>query len=193
MSVETTRGRSARDPLLDDERGWWRAPVTRRARRAWNLAGVAIVAALMSYAFYAQFILELEVCPLCMFQRVALISLGVVMLVAALHAPVGKSARAYSVLGFLAAGTGIGIAAWHVRLQYFPLPGLPQCTPGTWEKLMGTVSSFSQGIARAFTPTGECSQINWDFLGLSMPAWLLLWFTALGALAVAANWKVLRA
>lgn len=193
MSAGTARGRIARGDLLDDHRGARLGPATRTARRIWNLAGVAIVAGLMGYAFYAQFVLLLEVCPLCMFQRLALIALGVVMLAAALHAPVGKGARAYAVLGLLAAGTGIGIAAWHVRLQYFPLPGLPQCTPGTWEGLMNTVSSFSQGIARAFTPTGECSQINWDFLGLSMPAWLLLWFAALGALVVAANWKVLRA
>jgi disulfide bond formation protein DsbB len=146
----------------------------------------------MGYAYFAQYVVGLTVCPLCMFQRLALIALGLVLLVGAAHAPLGKSARAYAVLGVLAAGTGVGIAGWHLRLQYLPLPGLPQCAPGTFEAILGTVGSYSQAIARAFTPTGECTEINWSFLGLSMPGWVLLWFVALGALAVAANWKPLR-
>jgi disulfide bond formation protein DsbB len=42
-----------------------------------------------------------------------------------------------------------------------------------------------------FTGSGECAEVNWTFLGLSMPAWVLVWFVALGALAMAANWKPL--
>ena len=44
-----------------------------------------------------------------------------------------------------------------------------------------------------FTSSGECAVVNWTFLGLSMPAWVLIWFVALGALAIVANWaRVLR-
>jgi disulfide bond formation protein DsbB len=167
-------------------------PVTRTARRLYNLAGVVIAAGLMGYAFYAQEVLGLAACPLCMFQRFALIGLGLVMLAAAVHAPVGKGARAYAVLGVIVAAVGAGIAAWHLRLQYLPLEGLPQCGPGTLEALLNTVQNYSQAIARAFTPRGECSEINWSFLGLSMPGWVLIWFVALGALAAIANWKPVR-
>ena len=164
-------------------------PETRTARRFYNLAGVGIAAALMGYALFAQIVQGYAACPLCMFQRFALIGLGLVMLADALHAPAGKGARAYAVLGVAVAATGAGIAGWHLKLQYFPLPGLPQCTPGTLEALMNVVSSYSQAIALAFTPRGECSEINWSFLGLSMPGWVLLWFVALGALVAVANWK----
>ena len=40
-----------------------------------------------------------------------------------------------------------------------------------------------------FTGSGECHDINWSFLGLSMPAWVFVWFAALGFLAIAANWS----
>jgi disulfide bond formation protein DsbB len=39
-----------------------------------------------------------------------------------------------------------------------------------------------------FTGSGECHAVNWTFLGLSMPAWVLIWFVLLGSLIVYANW-----
>ena len=60
---------------------------TRRQRRLLNLAGVVAVIGLMAYALFAQYVQGYEACPLCIFQRVALIALGLVLLVAALHAP----------------------------------------------------------------------------------------------------------
>jgi disulfide bond formation protein DsbB len=39
-----------------------------------------------------------------------------------------------------------------------------------------------------FTGSGECANVNWSFLGLSMPAWVGIWFVGLGVLIVAANW-----
>ena len=36
---------------------------------------------------------------------------------------------------------------------------------------------------------GDCSNINWQFLGLSMPMWCLLWFIALAAWALLAGFR----
>ena len=82
---------------------------TRRGRRAANLTGVVIVAALMGYALYEQHIVGLEVCPLCVLQRVAMITLGFVFLAAALHSARGAIARVYSALGVLVAAAGAGV------------------------------------------------------------------------------------
>ncbi|MEE8094611.1 MAG: disulfide bond formation protein B, partial [Gammaproteobacteria bacterium] len=45
-----------------------------------------------------------------------------------------------------------------------------------------------EALKKVFTGSGECAEINWSFLGLSMPAWALVWFVILGGLAVFANW-----
>jgi protein dithiol:quinone oxidoreductase len=161
---------------------------TRRARRLANGAGVAAIVGLMAYALYAQHILGLEACPLCIFQRVALITVGVILAVAGLHAPRGAGARVYAVLGALAALTGAGISSWHVHLQNLPPDAVPACGPGFSYIFSGTFP-LRDALAMVFTGSGECAEVNWAFLGLSMPAWVLLWFVGLGTLAVVANWR----
>ena len=160
---------------------------TRRARRVANGLGVAAVVGLMSYALYAQHIVGLEACPLCILQRMAMIALGIVFAVAALHAPVGGGARAYAALGGLAALTGMGISGWHVRIQNLPPSEVPACGPG-FDYLMDAFGWLG-GLRMIFTGSGECAVVNWSFLGLSMPAWVFLWFVALGALVIRANWS----
>ena len=160
---------------------------TRSARRWANGAGVAIIAGLMSYALYTQHVLGLEVCPLCVLQRIIIITLGIVLAVAALHAPRGAGARAYAVLGALVALVGMGVSGWHVRLQNLPPAEVPSCGPG-YDYIMDTFG-WLEGLSMIFTASGECAEVNWAWLGLSMPAWVGLWFFALGALAVVANWS----
>jgi len=163
---------------------------TRRDRRWFNAAGAAVVVGLMGYALYAQHILGLDACPLCMLQRMALIALGFVFTVAALQAPRGAGARVYAVLGALAALTGMGISGWHVRLQNLPPAEIPACGPG-YDYIMDAFGPF-EGLRMIFTASGECAEVNWSLLGLSMPGWVFVWFVALGALVIRANWSRLR-
>jgi len=160
---------------------------SRRGRRWLNLAGMASVIGLMGYALYEEHVVGLAACPLCILQRIALIALGLVFAVAALHAPRGAGARVYGVLGALAALTGMGISGWHVRLQNLPPAEVPACGPG-YDYIMDTFG-WLDGLSMIFTASGECSEVNWQFLGLSMPAWVFVWFVALGALVVTANWS----
>jgi disulfide bond formation protein DsbB len=151
-----------------------------------NSSGLAAVIGLMSYALYAQHVLRLEACPLCIFQRIAMIAVGAVFALAALHAPRGAGARVYAVLGVLAALTGAGISAWHVRLQNLPPDAVPACGPGL--DYMLDAFPLADTLKMVFTGSGECAEVNWAFLGLSMPGWVLVWFVTLGALMVVANW-----
>jgi disulfide bond formation protein DsbB len=160
---------------------------TRSARRWANAAGVAIVIGLMSYALYAQHVLLLNPCPLCILQRMAAIALGIVFAAAALHAPLGAGARVYAILGAVAALTGMGISGWHVRLQNLPPGEAPPACGAPFETIIDLNGWFG-GLAMIFQGSGECATIDWTFLGLSMPAWVFVWFVALGALAVVANW-----
>lgn len=165
---------------------------TRRARRLLNAAGAAICAGLMGYALYAQHVLLLDPCPLCILQRIATIALGAVFVVAALHAPRGVGARAYAVLGGLGALAGIAVSGWHVHLQNLPPGEAPPACGAPFGVIMD-VNGWFQGLAVIFQGSGECTKIDWTFLGLSMPAWVLIWFVLLGALVVRANWSRLSA
>lgn len=149
--------------------------------RAQCLAGAAVCAALLAFAFYSQLAWGLEPCELCVYQRFAYLALGTAFLVAGVVAPRSGGARVG--LGGLAAVlalAGASIAGRQVWIKLFP-PPMPVCNfrfgamdrePTLWEK-------FS-------TPTVECGAVEWSFLGLSMPAWSLLWFALLALLAVAA-------
>ena len=157
---------------------------TRRQRRLLNFAAVI---GLMAYALFAQYVQGYEACPLCIFQRVALIALGLVLLVAALHAPAGAGARAYALLGVIAAASGIGIAGRHLYLQSLPPDEVPACGPGL-EYLWDTFPMLDM-LRLVFTGSGECAEVNWSLLGLSMPGWVLIWFVILGGVALVANWN----
>lgn len=159
---------------------------TRNARRRLNAAGFVIAAGLMGYALYAQHVQGYDPCPLCVLQRIAMIAVGLVFAVAALHAPRGAGARVYGVLGALVALTGAGVAGWHVRLQNLPPSEVPACGPG-YDYIMDTFGPL-QGLSMIFEGSGECANVDWTFMGLSMPAWVFIWFVALAALAVVANW-----
>jgi disulfide bond formation protein DsbB len=141
----------------------------------------------MAYALYTEYgPLHLDPCPLCIFQRVAMMTLGVVFAVGALHAPLGAAARVYAVLGGLVAATGLGISSWHVHVQNLPPDQVPACGPGL--DYMFQAFPFLDMLKMVFTGSGECHTINWSFLGLSMPFWVGIWFVLLGVLIVAVNW-----
>jgi disulfide bond formation protein DsbB len=152
---------------------------------------VAIAAGLLGYALYAQHVLRLEPCPLCILQRIAMIAVGAVFAVAALHAARGLGARVYGALGAVAALAGLGVSAWHVRLQNLPTGETPPACGAPFDVIMNA-NGWWQGLGVIFQGSGECTTIDWTFLGLSMPAWVGVWFVALGALAVAANWSRVR-
>lgn len=160
---------------------------TRAARRWGNLAGVGAVVALMGYAVFAQQVQGYEACPLCIFQRIGMIAVGLVLLVAALHAPVSRFARVYAILGALTAAGGASISARHIYIQHLPADAVPSCGPPLnfmWDTF-GPLETIKKVL---FTGSGECADVNWVFMGLSMPTWVLIWFAILGTLAVVVNW-----
>lgn len=134
----------------------------------------AISGVLLAYAYYEQFFGGLEPCPLCIFQRVAFIAVFVLCVIAAIHAPHGSGQRVYGALAFVAAATGAGISIRHLWLQSLPPDQVPACGPGL-DYLLDTFP-VADVVRMAFTGSGECAEIDWVFLGLSMPAWTLIWF-----------------
>ncbi|MBS0431261.1 MAG: disulfide bond formation protein B [Proteobacteria bacterium] len=150
--------------------------------RAVYLGGFLVCAALMAYALYAEYHLGLAPCPLCIFQRIAFLWMGVWFLVGGLHAPRGKMRWFYCVLVLLGAAWGIAVAARHLYLQGLPPDQVPSCGPGL--NYMLQTFPFAQTLKLVFEGSGECAQVNWKFLGLSMPGWTLIWYVLLAVFAI---------
>ncbi len=121
-------------------------------------------------------------------QRAFYYAVGGVFLVAALHDPARVGRVIYSVLGLLFALGGLGVAARHVWLQHLPPDKVPACGPD----LFFMLENFPLGrtLQKLFAGSGQCAEVKWRFLGLSIPEWSLLCF---GALAVYAIGLMLRA
>jgi protein dithiol:quinone oxidoreductase len=160
-------------------------PVERHARRPINFAGFLICAGLIAYALYAQFHLGLDPCPLCIFQRIGIAALGVVFLIAALHNPRGGGARVYATLIVIAALATVAVAARQLYLQHLPPGAIPSC--GAPLSMMLKFMPLTTVIRKVLTGSGECGIVNWTFLGLAMPAWVLIWAVLLGATGSFAN------
>jgi disulfide bond formation protein DsbB len=153
--------------------------------RQGNLLGFAACAGLLAYAYYAQFVLHLEPCPLCIFQRVGVLALGLVFLIAAAHDPVGWGRRMYAALLAVAAAATIGVALRHLYIQSLPPGSIPAC--GASLNFMLQVFSFSEVVTKVLSGSGECAKISWRFLGLTMPAWVLIATVSIGVYGLWTN------
>ncbi len=155
--------------------------------RVLNFAGFLACAGLMGYALYAQYQLMLEPCPLCILQRIAVIGLGLVFLIAGLHNPARVGRFVYASLLAVAMLLGAIVAGRHAWLQIIPEDQVPACGPGLdymWENF-----PLADVINMVFRGSGECASVDWQFLGLSMPAWVLIAILGLGGTGI---WNNLR-
>lgn len=140
----------------------------------------------MGYALYAEYVLGFEPCPLCMFQRVGVVALGVVFLLAALHNPASiRGVRAWGVLLLLTAAFPGYVAGRHLYIQSLPFGSVPAC--GASLDYMLDVFPLATVLKKVLFGAGECQKIDWSFLGLAMPAWVLLAVVMLAAWAAVVN------
>lgn len=151
-------------------------------RRTIYLLGFVACAGLIAFALYLQHKLGEDPCALCIFQRVAVIVLGVVCLVAGLHNPADKGNRIYASLALLVSLIGGGIATRHVWLQHLPKDQVPECGPGL-SYLMET-QPWLQVLRNVLHGSGECAEVGWTFLRLSIPEWTLICFLLFAIMAI---------
>ena len=140
--------------------------------RAANFLGALACGGLLAFAYYAQFVMHLEPCPLCIFQRIGVLAIGLVFLVAAAHDPAGRSRRLYAGLLALAALATIGVAVRQLYIQSLPPGSIPAC--GASLEFMLKVFPLTDVLVKVLTGSGECAKVTWTFLGLAMPGWVLI-------------------
>lgn len=137
----------------------------------------------MAFALYLEYFQHLEPCPLCIFQRIAMIAAGLVFLAGALHGPRHTGRWVYAGLAAAVAMGGVGLASRHVWLQHLPADQVPACGP-TLDYLMKLLP-FREVVEFVLKGDGECAKINGVFLGLSLPTWTLFAFTLMALYALA--------
>jgi disulfide bond formation protein DsbB len=155
--------------------------------RLWFLLGFASCFLMLAVGAYFQFVEELEPCPLCISQRIAILVAGIVFLIAAIHNPKRSGLKVYSILGAIVALCGAAISIRHVWIQNLPADEVPECGPGLeyiFENfpLIDTIKLMLNG-------TGDCADILWTFLGISIPGWTLVAFLGLAGLSLLQQWN----
>jgi disulfide bond formation protein DsbB len=155
--------------------------------RLWYLFVVSCCAALLGFALYNQYVDYLDPCPLCILQRVVFMWMGAVALLAALHNPGRTGLQIYAWLVGLGAVIGASIAGRHVWLQNLPPGEVPECGPGL--NYMLENFPLMEVFSTVLYGSGSCAEVKWEFLGLSMPMWTLVWYAGLGLMTF---WIVYR-
>jgi disulfide bond formation protein DsbB len=142
---------------------------------------------LIGFGLFLEHVKGLEPCPLCMLQRVAYLTIALIALVAAIHNPGRLFHRIYSGLIILAALCGAGIATRQVWLQHLPPDQVPECGPGI-EYMLGTFP-FGEALKMILMGSGECAEVLWRFIGLSIPEWSLVCFIGLLTMGIVMLFK----
>ena len=146
------------------------------------LTGFLVCGGLLAYALYLQHYEYQNPCPLCILQRITYTVLMVVFFIAAIHGPRRTGAYIYSGLLVIVVAVGVAVAGRHVWLQHLPKDRVPECGPGL--DYMLNRFPLSQALEKVFRGSGECAEVSWTLLGLSIAEWSLVWLLLLGALAV---------
>jgi protein dithiol:quinone oxidoreductase len=156
-----------------------------RSRIGFALGAIAC-GLLLGYGFYLQYHDGQEPCPLCLVQRGFYFALLFIFLLAAVHGPQSTGTVAYGVVSFVLAVLGGATAGRQVWLQHLPADQVPVCGPDLYFMLDNF--PMSKVLTNLLRGSGQCAEVTWRFLGLSIAEWSLAWFAIFAVLAV---WAVL--
>ena len=149
------------------------------------LAAIALTAILV--AMYMQYGMDLYPCGLCITQRVFVILGGLAALVAFVLNPRGWGRKVAGGFGVLFALLGAIVAGRQLWLQSLPEDQVPACGPD----IAYLFENFPlwDALSVMFRGDGNCAEVVWTLLGLSIAGWTMLLFIAIIAVNV---WQILR-
>ena len=129
---------------------------------------------LLIFGLYLEHVHGLKACPLCIFQRIAYTVIIFIALIGAIHNPRNLLQIIYKLLIVISSITGATIAGRQIWLQHLPPELVPECGPGL--DYMFNVFPFGEALKMIFTGSGECAEVKWRFIGLSIAEWSLIMF-----------------
>ena len=139
-------------------------------------------AGLLGFGYYLQYFDNQDPCPLCLVQRGFYYAVIAVFVLAALHAPGRIGHRFYCAAGAFFALGGFGVAARQVWLQHLPVDQVPACGPDLF--YMMDNFPLKRILEKLFLGSGQCAEVTWRFLGLSIAEWSFACFAGLAAYAI---------
>lgn len=137
---------------------------------------------MMGVALYMEHAMNLEPCPLCIMQRVMVIAVGVIALVAAIHGPQHRGIKFYGAAMTVFSFAGAGLAGRQLWLQSLPADEVPACGPSL-DYLMD-VFPLTEVLSLVLSGDGTCAEVVWTFLGISIPGWTLVGLIGLIAIGI---------
>jgi protein dithiol:quinone oxidoreductase len=155
-------------------------------RRIGYVLAFFVCLGLLGWAYYLQYGMDLEPCPLCIIQRVCFAGMGLVFLVAIFHNPGRAGAAVYAILQLLVGGFGAAVAMRQVWIQSLAKGEMPSC--GMSLEYMLDTLSLTETVRKVFEGSGECAEKAWVLLHLSIAGWALVFFIAL----VVASFALIR-
>lgn len=144
-------------------------------RRLLGLIAAACVG-LLAFGMYLQYAVGLEPCPMCIVQRYALIGVAVFAGLASARGQKGWW-MTWGLLALVAAGFGAFVAARQSWLQWYP-PETATCG----RDFYGMIENYplSRAIPMIFRGSGDCTAVDWTFLGGSIANWSFICFVLIG-------------
>ena len=127
-------------------------------------------------AFYLQYVGGLQPCPLCLAQRFCAFLFAMFCLMG-LCLSTRRRGRVVAVFQMFFCVAGLFFALRQLWLQSLPAGDVPACLPG-----LDTLIHYfpwHDVLLALLWGTGECAEVTWTLLGMSMPAWSALYFLAM--------------
>ena len=132
---------------------------------------------LIAVGLYMQHVLGLQPCALCITQRIFIIAVGLTAFAAFIHNPKNTGRRIYGGVGMLLALIGGYFSNHHMWLQGLPADEAPACGPGL-DYIFDTFP-LQEAITVLLRGDGNCAEVVWSLMGLSIAGWTLVAFIGL--------------
>ena len=155
--------------------------------RTLNLCLFLVATSMILVALYMQHQMDLNPCYLCIVQRVFVILTGLIALLAFAHNPASKGQKRYAAATSLSALAGAGFSIRQLWLQGLPEEKVPACGPPA--DYLFDALPIAEALPMLLSGDGNCAEVQWTFLSLSIPAWTLVAFVAMALLG---SYQLLR-
>lgn len=129
-------------------------------------------------SYYFEYVKSLEPCPLCIMQRVCILFF---ILVCVMALKVSRHRSLLCGLQCFFALAGLYFSGRQLWLQSLPPEQTPACLPGL--DVMIHYFPWRDTLHALIWGAGDCAEVSWRWLGLSMPGWAALAFTLMMAAA----------
>ena len=132
-----------------------------------------ICTTVIGYALYLQLVINLLPCPFCIAQRIAYWLVGLTAIFAFIHNPRGLGRKIYYSFITVFSLSGLILALHHSWIIRYPEAF--QCGISAEEEFLNGLS-IANWWPSMFEANGDCADVKWEFMSLTIPNWSVIFF-----------------